>query len=48
MRHVAGQSGAYGNYSLSEGMPRVVLPWDVDRGELRAVSYKYEVPDEAD
>ena len=29
---------------LTNGQTHVILPWDVDRGCLKAVSYQYDVP----
>jgi hypothetical protein len=31
-------------FSLSDGKPNPILPWDVDMGTLKPVSYMYQVP----
>src|SRR5262249_1602762 len=37
-----------GGFVLSDGECRLILPWDVDRGSLKVVSYQYDVPGPGD
>jgi hypothetical protein len=32
--------------TLSNGQERVIVPWDVDEGELKPLSFRYSVPEE--
>jgi len=31
-------------FGLSKGKRRLLLPWDVDQGTLKPVSFKYDLP----
>lgn len=42
--HSVEVSGEEGEFVLSEGERHLVLPWDVDQGMLKPVSYTYGVP----